>query len=192
MFLYFCLSFFLSFVNAVFSLCFVSLTSFHIPPKATKRGVRRTQHGRCEWEERMGGIEKACLTAVCSWMEQSRIQFVQDGLSEVPTSSLKTSWRHGRQELGKQRPGFVHTIYTLQCLYSVSPNPCLLADLIFSSACICFYLHPLLIMLDKNIMYLIVKSNWCGMPTADIWAQLYSLEMTSKPYFREQKTCIFR
>lgn len=36
-------------------------------------------------------------------------------------------------------------------------------------------------------MYLIVKSNWCGMPTAGIWAQLYSLAMTSKPYFREQK-----
>lgn len=25
------------------------------------------------------------------------------------------------------------------------------------------------------------------MPTMDIWAQLYSLEMTSKPYLREEK-----
>lgn len=42
-------------------------------------------------------------------------------------------------------------------------------------------------MLDENIMYLTEKSNWCGTPTVDIWAQLYSREMTSKPYFREQK-----
>lgn len=42
-------------------------------------------------------------------------------------------------------------------------------------------------MLDKNIMYLIGKSNRCGTPTVDTWAQLYSRETTSKPYFREQK-----
>lgn len=42
-------------------------------------------------------------------------------------------------------------------------------------------------MLDKNILYFDSESNWCGMPTVDIWAQLYSLETTSKPYFKEQK-----
>lgn len=35
--------------------------------------------------------------------------------------------------------------------------------------------------------YNVVKSNWRGMLTVDIWAQLYSLVMTSKPYFRTEK-----
>lgn len=54
-------SFFLSFfVNAVFSLCFVSLTSFYFPPKATKCGVRWAQHAPCEWEEKDGWNKKLC------------------------------------------------------------------------------------------------------------------------------------
>lgn len=36
--------------------------------------------------------------------------------------------------------------------------------------------------------YNVVKSNWRGMLRVDIWAQLYSLVMTSKPYFRTEKT----
>lgn len=39
--------------------------------------------------------------------------------------------------------------------------------------------------------YNAVKRNWRGTLTVDIWATLYSLETTSKPYFREQRTCIF-
>lgn len=60
----------------------------------------------------------------------------------------------------------------------------MLANLILSSACICSS--------TSNSYYAwreydVSKSNWCGMLIWDIWAQLYSIEMTSKPYFREQK-----
>ena len=84
---------------------------------------------------------------------------------------------------------FVHTIHTLKCLYSISLIHC---SQLMIPLCLHIFLFTLLIMLDNNIMYLRVRSNRCCKPTVDIWPQLCSLEMTSKPYFQRTKTLIFR
>lgn len=178
-----CLSFYF-FGNAVFSLGFVSLTSFpYPPPKATKWGVSASAAWSA-WMRAADGWNKKLVSLQRSRMDQRRVKFVRGGLSEVPTSSWKTSWRHGRQELGKHRPGLLYIPFIHFSVCTVSPqiHACWLNILLCSYMFI--YVH-LLFCLTR--IYLIVKSNWCGLPTADIWAQLYSLEETSKPYFREQK-----
>lgn len=80
------------FVNVVFLLCFVSLTSFHLPPRRQPNG-RGGGGVRCEWVERMDGIKSSSQCCDHEW-SKSAYSLVQDGLSEIPTSSLKTFWRH--------------------------------------------------------------------------------------------------
>lgn len=94
-----------------------------------------------------------------------------------PDPPQKPFWRHSRPETNKQCPGFFCTCHFYTPL-SVQCHPK------YSLACMCSSKSSSYYAWQE---YNVVKSNWRGMLTVDIWAQLYSLVMTSKPYFRTEK-----
>lgn len=146
------------------------------PRRRTKDGFRRSG---VAWMGQKAGLTAAIMnggnrrTVWLKWIPPPTYILVKTALTSRHTRAAKVS--------------FVHTTSSVQC-----SSKSMLADLIptpplFSPACMC--LSP------STSYYAWREYNVLGsekvigavMPTADLWAQLYSLEMTSKPYFREQK-----